>query len=287
MLEGPGPRNRLRHLSCHCYIPFSAAASPESRYNASAHPQLTRPGLDSTELSFQSWSQPLLSSSQNITEKADQVRKQQAKQSSADTLLCKSKAVILQPLLSWALQHQAQLSPCFYFYFNNCLAAASARIAEELSSLTNQREKLACLPRVPGGDAAGGSPQTHLFTHSLTHPVARLWFLTCSSENYPNGAFSYLLEECSLVFWEEKRLFTLLVGDVPQTTHGCHTEMGLPYSPAERTRFNITSALYLSQSRVALRNFGGRGFLLGEMWFSLCAACEDGEAGRVFQRVGT
>lgn len=171
MLESPAPRIGLRHLSRHCYVPFSAAACPEASImhqhlhnllgqvlwtalNCFALPWINR--------SLQSWSQLLLSSRQNITEKADQVRKRQAKQSSADALLRKSKTVILQPLLSWVLQHQAQLSPCFYFYFNNWLVAASARIAEELSSPTNQREKLACLPRVPGGDAAGGSPQTHL-----------------------------------------------------------------------------------------------------------------------------
>lgn len=170
MLESPGPRIGLRHLSCHCCVPFSAAACPEASImhqhlhnllgqvwtalNCFALPWINR--------SLQSWSHLLLSSHQNITEKADQFRKWQAKQSSADTLLRKSKTVILQPLLSWVLQHQAQLSPCFYFYFNNCLAAASAGIAEELSSPTNQREKLACLPRVPGGDAAGVSPQTHL-----------------------------------------------------------------------------------------------------------------------------
>ena len=96
------------HLHLHFHL-YSLLGQVRTALTCFALPRISR--------FLQSWSQLLLSYSQNGAEKGDWVRKQQAKQSSGDTLLLKSKTMILQTLLSWAPQHQAHLSPCFFFFF--------------------------------------------------------------------------------------------------------------------------------------------------------------------------
>ena len=111
------------------------------------------------------------------------------------------------------------------------------------------------------------SPQLPDSDSSQPVKTATMVFFQCF-HSYPPG-------ECSLMSWVEKRLFTLLVGDVPRTACGCHAERGLPCSPAKGTRFKMPGALYLPQSRAALCNFGRRGFSPAATRLSPCTAWED------------